>query len=77
MIDRCTITDPPEYTTSYEADDLPEALGDEFTLSVEEKAKIDHAAHPNLVTRALAGDQAGFEEMRRLHVTMWSHDRGR
>lgn len=74
-LDSICITDPPEYDTRHEADDAPEALGDEFELSIEEKAKLHRAAHPNLVTRALAGDETGFEAMRRLHVTRWEHDR--
>lgn len=75
-LDSAVITDPPDFPTRYEPDDLPEALGDEFEFTVEEKAKIHRAANPNLVTRALAGDQEGFEAIRRLHVTLWHHDRG-
>jgi hypothetical protein len=72
--DRIMITDPPEYDTRMEADDLPESLGDEFKLSVEDKAKIDRAARwgRSLIERARAGDQQALTDIQtRMHVTRW------
>ena len=70
------ILDPPDYATHYEHDDVPEQLGDHFTLSAEDDAKITRASRPDIVTRAIAGDAEAMAEMRRLHVTMWQRDGG-
>lgn len=42
----------------------------EFTA--EDDAKLVRAARPNLITRALAGDQGAMEELEGLHLTKWS-----
>lgn len=72
MFDRCSILDPPEFPTRYTSDDVPEQLGDDFTLSAEDDAKITWAAQrgSRAVKMALAGDTEAMAEMRRLHVTL-------
>lgn len=67
-----TLTDIPDLPSRgrYEPDaETYEAL----TFSPEDDAKLARAAQrgPTAVSMALAGDPAGLEEMRRLHVVRW------
>lgn len=72
MIDRCSV-DPatPELATRYTYDATPEDF-EALELSAEDDAKLTKAARPNLIIRALAGEQDAMDDLRRLHLTYWS-----
>lgn len=72
--DRVSITDAPEYPTRYEPDDAPEQLGDEFELSVEQRAKIHRASQwgRSMILRARAGDPQALADLQaKMHVTVY------
>ena len=46
-----------------------------WELTAEEDEKIDRAARPNLIQRALAGDVEARSDLKRLQLTLWQHDR--
>lgn len=74
QIERHTIMDPPDYPTRYTHDDTIEALGDDFTLSVEDDAKINRAARwgRSLIERARAGDQQALSDLQtKMHITRY------
>lgn len=57
--------------------DLPYSLSvDEpdsrrWVITAEEDEKLARAARPNLIQRAMAGDEEAMADLKRLHVTMW------
>lgn len=73
-IDRTIITDPPDYPTRYQHDPTLEALGDDFTLSAEDDAKIDRASQwgKSLIERARAGDQQALHDLQtKMHIARY------
>lgn len=74
MDDRTAILDPPSFPTTYTHDDTPEALGDDFELTVEERARISRAAQwgRSRLLSARAGDSQALAELRQtLHLSRW------
>lgn len=70
-MDSICITDPPDYTTRYEADDLPEAI-DDLTFSPADDEKINQAANwgRSLILAARAGSQQALADLQhRMHIT--------
>lgn len=69
-----TLTDDlPDLPYRLALDDTPT---DRWEITADEDERIARAARPDIVTRALAGDAAAIEDMQRLHMTFWQHDRG-
>lgn len=73
-LDRVAVLDPPEYDAHLEADDAPEQLGDDFELSLEQRAKIHRASQwgRSMILRARAGDPQALQDLQtRMHVTVY------
>lgn len=70
--DRVSIEDPPEFTSQLTHDDAPEALGDEFEITTEERHRLTMAAQWGrcMILQARAGSQQALDDLRmRMHVT--------
>lgn len=68
-----TLTDDlPDLPYRLAVDDL---APDRWEITAEEDERIARAAKPNLVTRALTGDSEAMDELRRLGLTLWQHER--
>lgn len=50
---------------------LDDLICDQWEITAEEDEKITQAAKPNLISRALAGDDEALLEMKQLKVVRW------
>lgn len=72
--DRVNVENPPEYPTRYEPDDTPEQLGEDFELSLEQRAKIHRASQwgRSMILRARAGDPQALADLQtKMHVVRY------